>query len=325
MAIARGQSEHDHFFRTLMERPKAAGALLRERLAPSVARQMVGDPVLVEGSFIDGELRGSQSDRLFRIALRDQRQADVYCLIEHKSTPDPRVALQLLRYLARIWERLDREAKGSGLLAPVLPMVVYHGKAQWRGPLRFLGMLDAPEDMKQELLDFPFGLVDLGQIPDPELSGEPELMAGFLVLKYSLRVTGKNVEETVARLLDQLSRAPEELLSLATRYIIRGFGFLDRKRIASALRKTRTKEARKMLSKLAKELLAEGEARGVKLGKAQGEAAALLLVLRRRFGELPDKLIERVRNGRRAQLETWLLRSVDAASLDAVFRRPMEH
>jgi hypothetical protein len=56
-------SQHDHFFRALMERPKAAGALLRERLPPIIAEQLVGDPLLVEGTFVDKELRSSQSDR----------------------------------------------------------------------------------------------------------------------------------------------------------------------------------------------------------------------------------------------------------------------
>ena len=36
-------SPRDHFFRALLERPKAAGALLREQLPPAIAEQRVGD------------------------------------------------------------------------------------------------------------------------------------------------------------------------------------------------------------------------------------------------------------------------------------------
>jgi predicted transposase/invertase (TIGR01784 family) len=332
MALRRGRGDHDSFFRMLMERPNAAGALLRERLPPAFVRQMVGNPVLVEGSFIDPELRLSQSDRLFRVALRGGRSAYIYCLIEHKSAPDPRVALQLLRYLVRIWEGLDRRAQGAGLLAPVLPLVVYHGIPKWTAPLRFSGMLDASEELKAELLDFPFGLVDLGQIPDGRLSNDPELRAGFLVLKYARRVTTQNVEETLAWMLGELRGVPEDLLSLAMRYIIRTFAPLDRERLASVLKRSRARQEREMLSKLAKELLAEGKAQGVKLGKAQGvklgeargEARALLLVLERRFGKLPGNLLDRVRKAGTEQLEFWLRRAVEAASLEAVFRRPVE-
>jgi len=85
-----GPSQHDHFFRALMERPKTAGALLRERLPPTIAEQLVGDPLLVEGTFVDEELRSSQSDRLYQVTLRGGRSAFIYCLVEHKSAPDPK-------------------------------------------------------------------------------------------------------------------------------------------------------------------------------------------------------------------------------------------
>ena len=163
------QNQHDHFFKALMERPRAAGALLRERLPPLVAEQIVGDPALVEGEFVDEEMRGSQSDRLYRVALRGGRLAYIYCLVEHKSAPDPRVALQLLRYLARIWERLDRDAGGEGPLAPILPLVVYHGKPEWSTPTRFSSMLAGADELKPYLLDFPFGLLDAGQVEDEAL------------------------------------------------------------------------------------------------------------------------------------------------------------
>lgn len=48
-------NQHDRFFRALMERPKTAGALLRERLPRAIVRQMVGDPELVDGSFVFSE------------------------------------------------------------------------------------------------------------------------------------------------------------------------------------------------------------------------------------------------------------------------------
>ena len=152
-------------------------------------------------------------------------------------------------------------------------------------------------------------------------------------------MTSRNVEETVAWVLKQLGEAPEvpeEVLSLAMRYRLRAYKPLDQERLAAVLKRVGTRKERKMLSKVARELLAEGVARGVKRGerrgeargerrgKAQGEAKALLLVLERRFGALPDDLLQRVRKAGSTQLEVWLRRSVNAATLDAVFRKPLE-
>jgi predicted transposase YdaD len=180
--IVSGQ--HDEFFKALMEQPGAAGALLRERLPQEIAALLAeGEPELVKGSFIDEELSESHSDRLYRVQLASGGSAYVYCLIEHKSAPDARVGLQLLRYLVRIWERLDREAKGRGLLPPVIPLVVYHGADAWSGPVRFSQLLAGSEAVKAQGLDFPFRVVDVGRIDDADLSRHRRLQAGLLVLK----------------------------------------------------------------------------------------------------------------------------------------------
>jgi predicted transposase/invertase (TIGR01784 family) len=318
-------SQHDHFFRALMERPKAAGALLRERLPPPIAEQLVGDPVLVEGTFVDEEMRKSQSDRLFQVALRGGRSAFIYCLVEHKSAPDPRVALQLLRYLVRIWERLDRQAEGKGLLPPILPLVVYHGEPQWNTPTRFSSLLAATEEMRPHLLDFPFGLLDVGEVEDEKLSSEMELRAGLIVLKYASRVSEENVEEVVTWVLTWLHGVPKELFLLALRYMLRGYRLrahrLSWERFESASRRVMNESEQEMIGSVASELLAEGRLQG----EARGQAKALLLVLERRFGPLPGELLKRVGDAKAAQLETWLGRAVDGATLDEVLSEPSKH
>jgi hypothetical protein len=97
-------SPHDQSYRALLDRPNAAGALLRERLPKELADQIIGDSTLVEGSFIDEGMRRSQCDRLYRVHLRSGGEAFVYFLIEHKSAPDGRVALQS-KALAQVLDR----------------------------------------------------------------------------------------------------------------------------------------------------------------------------------------------------------------------------
>lgn len=138
--------------------------------------------------------------------------------------PDGRVALQLLCNLTRIWERLERDNHGRGLLPPVLPLVVYHGKPKWVVTRRFSGLLDASEEMKRELLGFAFGLVDLGEIPGGQLSSEPALMAGLLVLKYCGVEPEGARKRSVAWVLEHLSGMPEWVLRLAIRYMLKRTG-----------------------------------------------------------------------------------------------------
>jgi predicted transposase/invertase (TIGR01784 family) len=317
-------SQHDHFFRALMERPKASGALLRERLPPIIAEQLVGDPLLVEGSFVDDELRSSQSDRLYQVALRGGRSAFIYCLVEHKSAPDPRVALQLLRYLVRIWERYDHAAGGTGLLPPILPLVVYHGKPEWSTPTQFSSMLAATDEMRPYLLDFPFGLLDVEQVEDDKLSSEKELRAGLIVLKYAPQASEENVEEVVTWVLTWLHGVPRELFLLAVRYMLRAYG-LSWERFESVSRRTMDEREQEMVGQAARELIAEGKLQGEAIGEERGEAKALVLVLEQRFGPLPSDLLRRVSEAKAAQLEAWLGRAANRPTLDAVFGESSKH
>jgi hypothetical protein len=80
-----------------------------------------------------------------------------------------------------------------------------------------------------------------------------------------------------------------------------------------------------MIGSAARELFAQGEAIGEELGEVKGQAKALLLVLERRYGPLPSDLRRRVSEAKAAQLEVWLERAADGATLDAIFGAPSKH
>lgn len=81
---------------------------------------------LTGDSVVDSSLRRHVSDLVYRVdLLSDGGPAYLYLLFEHKSHPDVLVALQLLRYMSRLWERmLDQGHKPP--LPPVVPLVFYN-------------------------------------------------------------------------------------------------------------------------------------------------------------------------------------------------------
>ena len=142
---------HDKLFKGLLDQPGTAGFLLRERLPAEISSLLTDDPPeLLDGEFIDEALRGSQSDRLFRAALKGGGDVLLYVLIDHKSTPEPGVILQLLGYSVRIWFRYaGGKAEALRSLPPILPLVVYHGASEWRVSLSLRDTIDAPDAIKQ--------------------------------------------------------------------------------------------------------------------------------------------------------------------------------
>lgn len=88
---------HDCLFRALLDSPARAAALIRDHLPPDILRIMAPTPPRpIDGTFIDEDLQGTRTDRLFAVDLTDGRPALLYVLLEHKSSPDPRTPLQLL-------------------------------------------------------------------------------------------------------------------------------------------------------------------------------------------------------------------------------------
>jgi hypothetical protein len=205
-----------------MASPRAADAFFRERLPPQLVDQLAdGPPELVDGVFVDAQLRGSAADRLFRLRLRNGSSLFVYCLVEHKSTPEPRVALKLLRCQARIWEQVDRELGERGMLPPVVPMVLYHGAEPWMAPSSFSGLIEPSGALGVKTLDFEVVVVDLGKIEDARLSRDPALYAGLLELKYAKRLDRQR--QAIRSILEALRRVPW-LLDPALTYIIQAYG-----------------------------------------------------------------------------------------------------
>ena len=217
---------HDQFFKRLLEQDGTAGALLRERLPPEVADRLGPDaPELVSGSFVSRELQEHQTDRLYRVRMVDGEMAFIYALIEHKSSPDPNVALQLLGYMVQIWQWWLRQQINArnGIrrrLPPIFPLVVYHGEAEWRIPLDFAGgvELSADDARHPHVLNFRYSLADLGRIDDVELSREENLRIGLLILKHGDR--DGDLRATLLRLGRLAAAIGSDDLVALVRYIL---------------------------------------------------------------------------------------------------------
>jgi hypothetical protein len=191
-----------------------------------------------------------------------------------------------------------------------VPLVVYHGERDWNVPATFLDTVAAAAAVRPGHLDFAYALADLGAIKDGELSRQARLRAALLALKHALR--GGDPWPALTAALEALP-VDDPLLRPLLTYMLTVYNALDRPMVMRAIAGVGREEDRAMLSIAAEEWLAEGRAAGIALG----QAAALLRLLRRRFGELPADVEDRVRGAGTDALDRW----TDAV-LDAVFDEP---
>ncbi len=180
---------HNNFFHFALSHLPSARSLIETQLSQSALAELDLDTLQLEsGTYIDADLREKFSDLLMSVRLANAgvesavEQALVYFLFEHKSQTDPLTAFQLLSYIVRIWEKRVRE----GLpLCPIVPLVVYHGESGWTAARNIRELVSSPSGLVDYQVDFRFPLLDLNQLADEEITGEPILQSTLRLLKYS--------------------------------------------------------------------------------------------------------------------------------------------
>ena len=132
------RSQYDASYKLLFSQPEMVRSLLQDL----IARDFVNELDLDTLERLPGEhvARGGQkrfSDIVWKVQRKGRSDAPCYIaiLLEFQSTPDKFMALRLLAYVALLLEELakDKDVQESGLLPPVLPIVLYNGGQPWTG------------------------------------------------------------------------------------------------------------------------------------------------------------------------------------------------
>ncbi len=346
--MTTAKPDHDALYHRFFSDPAIVAQLLREFAA---------GPWL-EGLDLDGLERLNtkfhadtgerrESDLIWRIPRRDGGDAYVMLLLEFQSTPDPWMALRLMVYTGLLWQHLVREHRllPDGRLPPILPVVLYNGVPRWRASVDLAALIGLPESssMWRWQPQLRYHVIDEGAFDAADLAGRdswPALLfrlenasgtdqllgVADAILAWFARHPGFQAARSV--LVDLLSAAVAPL----------GPGV----QVPAAMREVRNmlqERVQQWIEQWKQEGLAagllqgeaegrlqgqiegrlEGEQQGRQLGRQQGEAALLLRLLRRRFGDLPGWATDNVLAADSAMLEEYSLRLLDAASLDEVF------
>lgn len=329
---------HDALFRFVFGEPEQMGELLRSNLPAPVATAIDWATLRrVDGAFVDEELKGRHADLLFEARLGG-RPLLLYVLVEHKSGDDSFTALQLLRYVVRVWDRWLESNAQERALPPVLPLVVHHGDRAWNSPRTVTELVDLdgiPEEVAAFLRglqpQLTFLLDDLAAgteagIDERRLSPIADLCLRFLqILRHlapeqagaaivrwegllrALLEHARGQDVTAALLywfLAQVPDAPHILRTVMTR-----------------IHDGRTRKIMKSgIDELLEEGFVKGREQGREEGRVRGQRELLRHLLVHRFGTVPAAADARLAACSPADLATWSARVLTAGSVDDVFR-----
>ena len=314
---------HDNFFKKALSDPQQAGTFLREHLPRAVAGLLDHEVPLVRlpTTYIDEKLKGHHSDLLFGVHLKAGGTALAYVLLEHKSSPDKGARLQLLRYVVRILVDCYERNRQQLPLPPVLPLLVHQGPRGWKYSCEFADLFGSvPGPLRPYLPSFRHALVDLGQIEDPELSGQARLRAFLKALKYNRR---PDLRQCIDILLAEAPVLEEADLVLILKYLEDGPVGVGGVLMREALQRLVPEQTERIMGKWTQTYFDQGKAEGRTEGRAEGRteglARALVRLIEKHFGVVPPQLRQRIFSADVATLETWLVRVSDAPDLQSVF------
>jgi hypothetical protein len=309
------QNPHDSLFGGVFCDPLRTGEVLRSALPPPVARAIDWASLgRVDRSFVDEELRRHRSDLLFTAQCAG-RPVLLYLLVEHKSRDERFTALQMTRYMLRIWEAWRAENPTATHLPPIVPFVLSHGTSPWRSPrdLRHLIDLDGlPAELAALQPQAPFVLDDLGAQSEADLHRRRLGIQSLLTLLYLQQL--RRHAETAVLLLRwrhlhlRLLAEPggQAILHRLLRYVA-AVSNDDHERLRAAYDRIHTPTASQFMT-VADQLRQEG--------RIEARIETLLIQLDQRFGPLPPTATARIRAADEPTLDRWIRRVLTAPSLD---------
>ena len=260
----------DKFIRKIFSKKQEVIDFFKKNFPPALVEQIDWENITFgKENFVGLEWDDSRTDQLYRLPLKTGSEIYIYLLFEHKSYYDPKIYIQLLDYISKIYRwQMENEKE----LKVVLPFVFYHGEKDWDLGYTFQGMFNMkniPEELLSYIPNFKIQLFELK--PEGKIF-ETENLALYLFLRLIqiIRDKGEKFEGELLRLFTILSQEKEE----AKRVEI----LLEMVKYLLSVRKDAENYKNKNFYQLLEgeymtvldEILAEGELRGIEKGFEKG-------------------------------------------------------
>ena len=209
------------------------------------------------------------------------------------------MALRLLSYILRIWERFAQSHPPPAKLPAILPIVLAQGKRPWKTSTRLEDLIELPSAVADILRPWQptltYHLLELVRIPYEAIAGTPE---GILTLRALKAEPMNELLEDIIWDESLLFSISDGALERILRYILNAE--VNVTQLKERLGKIQTKPLQSKSMTLADQLREEGKQEGKLEGKQEGLSegqlrafrTAVLRALEIRHGSCPEGIRE---------------------------------
>jgi hypothetical protein len=271
---------NDKLLKATFSNPDNARGFFENYLPEQISHAVDWSSLRLEYStFVDPHFAASESDLLFSLKLAES-DAFIYLLFEHQSSEDPRMALRLLSYILRIWERFAATHPAPAKLPAILPIVLAQGKRPWKTAPRLEDLIDLPPKLADIIRPWQptlmYRLLELVRIPYEEIAGTPE---GIITLRA---LKAEPLDELLSDALWEesiLFAISDSALERMLRYVLNAD--LNVSLLKARLKTIRSKSLQAKTMTLADQLRLEGKEEGLSQGLSEGQLRAFRTAVQR--------------------------------------------
>jgi len=323
----------DHALRRLPEEPANLRDLVAARLPDLVDRMDFSRVQYEPREFLMEDWRKRECDLFARVPFRTG-QGDghilICILVEHQSSPDPRMPLRTLVYAVGYWERewkeweLRHDYARPLVLTPILPIVFYTGSSAWNAGLQLVDLFPELPELRAFVPQWAPLLWDLSaQDPAALLSSASAWLQTLTVVRTEEedRTEFEAAFRQVCQRLDALQRGDKmralDLLWFVLSWVVRrrprGEGPRLKQILGESLTDQTTQGEVGQMGKLG-ETLEEYARRDERLRTTRTN---LCMMLEERFGSLPEPLLGQINTCQEAsRLEAWFRKAARIQTLE---------
>ncbi len=267
----------------------------------------------------DAELGKRFVDKLVRVSLLNGDEKWIYIHIEVQGTRQAEFAKRMFVYNYRIYDRYDKPVASFAVLAD--------DQVNWR-----------PDNFSYSVLGSETSI----HFPIAKLTDYHDMVNELLTMDNSFAVvtathimtqqTRKNVvarykaKQLLVRLLYQRQWDKQRIIDLFSviDWMMRLPEELDQQ-LWQEIEIFEENEKMQYVTSIERIGIAKGLQEGRQEGLLEGEAEMLGLMLKHRFGELSDTVVNKLRHAKEDQLKQWLISAISAPNLDTVFNDDTSH
>jgi predicted transposase/invertase (TIGR01784 family) len=275
---------HDMMVRAVLSDLAEATSFLQRHLPEEVSQALNWSTLtLLEGSFVDEDLRASEADFLYELQrVSGEDSVWLYVLLEHQSTPDRWMRFRLLKYCCRIWDVSFREHPDQRELRAIVPLVFYQGERSWLYSTEFADLFAESVREWPGVPRFSHGLIDQSGMQPEEVQGDlkTQIMQLLLLAAYHPERPWGDLVVALLHILSSLP--PSGGINYVRVFLLYILQTQDREVIESfqdALRRHAPQVGDDLMT-YAEELLKEGRTEGRTEGEIKAEVRIIENLLR---------------------------------------------